>query len=144
MNLNPKFPVVEGLYRLTEDWLVQLPGKFNQRVEDGSLVLWRPGFTIWVNVYGNDNQKSINKRLNDLIADSSSKRHSNITEKSELVSRYSYRLNENSDDDRTDAFYCFAVSQSGHVMMAIYFDDPNDIIRAEEVWRNISPTPNAG
>ena len=144
MNLNPKFPVVEGQYRLTEDWLVQLPGKFNQRVEDGSLVLWRTGFTIWVDVYGSDNQKSINKRLNDIIADSSSKRYSNITEKSEHVSRYSYRLNENSDDDRTDAFYCFAVSQSGHVMMAIYFDDPNDIIRAEEVWRNISPTPNAG
>lgn len=144
MNLNPKFPVVEGLYRLTEDWLVQLPGKFNQRVEDGSLVLWRPGFTIWVDVYGNDNQQSIDKRLNDLIADSSPKRYSNITEKSEQVSRYSYRLNENSDDDRTDAFYCFAVSQSGHMMMAIYFDDPNDIIRAEEVWRNISPKPNAG
>lgn len=42
MDLHPDFPVVEGLYRLTRDWELELPEKFNRRIEDGNMVLWRP------------------------------------------------------------------------------------------------------
>lgn len=40
-NLHPDFPVVEGRYRLTREWELELSGKFNRRIEDGNMVLWR-------------------------------------------------------------------------------------------------------
>lgn len=63
MELSPNFPVVEGTYRMTTSWWVTLPGRFNRRVEDGDLVLWRPGLTVLVAAWGNDHEKSREKRL---------------------------------------------------------------------------------
>jgi hypothetical protein len=37
---------VEGHYVLDATWSMHLPERFACRVEDGSLVLWRPGLTI--------------------------------------------------------------------------------------------------
>lgn len=54
MQLNPNYPVVEGRYRMTEVWSIDLPGPFNRRIEEECLVLWRPGLTIWTIVWGND------------------------------------------------------------------------------------------
>ena len=49
--LHPDFPVIEGRYKMTEVWGISLDQKHNRRVEKGSLVIWRPGFTIWINVW---------------------------------------------------------------------------------------------
>lgn len=61
--LHPHFPVVEGKYQMTKKWSVTLPGRFNRRVEDGDLVIWRPGFTIWVSALNNDKNESKEVRL---------------------------------------------------------------------------------
>jgi hypothetical protein len=49
----PGFPLVSGDYALTEEWAIHLPEKFARRVEEGNLVLWRPGLTIWLAAWGN-------------------------------------------------------------------------------------------
>ena len=46
--LNPQFPIVEGRYQMTGEWSIALPGQFNRRIENQDLVIWRPGFTIWL------------------------------------------------------------------------------------------------
>lgn len=56
--LHPDYPVVSGDYQLTETWSVSLPLKFNRRIEDGSLILWRPGLTIYFTAWNNDHQES--------------------------------------------------------------------------------------
>ena len=52
MSLHPAFPIVEGNYRLTREWTIDLPGKFNRRIEDDDLVIWRPGLTFWIAIWG--------------------------------------------------------------------------------------------
>ena len=59
-------------YQITKEWSIHLPGKFSRRIEDESLVLWRPGFTIWIDVWGNDSSESNSERL-DRIKDEASK-----------------------------------------------------------------------
>jgi hypothetical protein len=44
--LHPDYPTVEGTLSLTYSWSLVLPEKFNRRLDDGDLVIWRPGFTI--------------------------------------------------------------------------------------------------
>jgi hypothetical protein len=57
------FPLVEGSYAVTADWSIQLPEQFARRIEDGDLVLWRPGLTVWMTVWGNDHHESRAERL---------------------------------------------------------------------------------
>jgi len=144
VQLHPEFPVVEGSFRMTKNWSVDLPSKFNRRIEDGSLVLWRPGFTIWTEVYGNDNDQTHDEQLAVLRNDSSPDAFDDITETDGKIIRYSYRLNETEDDNRSPAFYCFAISKTGYVMMAIYFDEADDIIEALKIWRSLAYAENAG
>jgi hypothetical protein len=59
----PGFPIVEGDYALTARWSLYLPEKFARRLEDGSLVLWRHGLTIWLAAWNNDRAESQAQRL---------------------------------------------------------------------------------
>lgn len=138
MELHPDFPIVKGNYQMTKSWSVNLPTQFNQRIEDGDLVLWRPGFTIWATVWNNDESESQQERLKSIQDDSSPGAFGEITEISDRISRYAYRLREDSEDNREPAFYGFAIGARGHVQMAIYFDSPDDLAEAEEIWRSIN------
>lgn len=143
MALHPNFPVVKGRYQITKEWAVDLPGEFNRRFEDGSLVIWRPGFTIWTTVWNNDHDETLDQRLNWIEADSSPDAHSQETEKVGGLIRYAYRLEEESHDSRRPAFYCFAIGQNGHVQMAIYFDREDDLATAKQIWRSLEENSRA-
>ncbi len=137
--LHPKFPVIEGKYQLTDNWAVTLAQKHNRRFEEGSLVIWRPGFTIWTTVWNlkeGEKPEALLKRLKEDI----SKDATDVVESGEgMPLRLSYRLKEESDDDRQPAFYGIAVSSSGHVQISIYFDDPKDLKNAQEIFASLTP-----
>ena len=61
--LNPDFPVVDGHYQMTSEWSLNLDQPHNRRIEEQQLVIWRPGVTLWISVWGNDNHESIDERL---------------------------------------------------------------------------------
>ena len=136
--LHPDFPVVDGRFQMTEEWSVDLPTKFNRRMEEGSLVLWKPGFTIWLAVWGNDNDEPADVRLKSLRADSSPDAFDSMTESNDGLLLFSYRLLEVSSDTRQAGFYGFAIGASGHVQMAIYFDTAEDIEEALQIWRSLT------
>lgn len=92
--LHPDFPVVEGRYQMTKEWSVTLPGKFNRRIEDGDLVIWRPGMTMWVAVWGNDKNENKESRLKRMRADISPQAFDVETSNTSNVLRLSYRLKE--------------------------------------------------
>jgi hypothetical protein len=144
VQLHPEFPVVEGHYQMTKEWSVDLPSKFNRRIEDRDLVIWKPGFTSWTTVWGNDKSASPDERLAWIRGDSPPDAFDAVSETSNGILRYAYRLNENSEDDRLPAFYCYAIGQAGHVQMAIYFDSPEDLSTAQHLWRSLTETPDKG
>lgn len=127
---------------MTEEWSVDLPAKFNRRFEKSDLVIWKPGFTIWTTVWNNNKSESPDKRLAWIRDGSSPDAFDEWTETSNDLLRYSYRLKEDSDDDRLPAFYCYAIGESGHVQMAIYFDSPSDLEVAQATWRSLTENPN--
>lgn len=126
---------------MTKEWAVNLPTKFNRRMEDGDLVIWKPGFTIWSSVWDNDKSESPEERLTWIRGHSSPDAFDAVTETSGGLIRYSYRLKEDSDDDRLPAIYCYAIGKAGHVQMAIYFDAPDDLATAQAIWRSLTETP---
>ena len=136
--LHPDYPIVQGHYQMTKSWSVVLPSGFNRRFEDGDLVIWKPGFTIWATVWNNDKSETQDERLAWITEDSSSDAFDVVNESSDGILRYAYRLKENSEDDRQPGFYCFAIGRDGHVQMAIYFDSANGLADALAIWRSLT------
>lgn len=135
--LNPNFPVVDGQIQVDKRWSVKISRKSNRRIEDGSLVIWRPGFTIWIDVVNHNGKQSARENLNQIRKHVSSGAFGVEEESDGGLLRLAYRLNEPAKDKRVAAFYCFAVTRSGHIQMAVYFDDEKDLPEARAVWRSL-------
>lgn len=143
MQLHPDYPVIEGRYQMTREWSVFLPEKFNRRIEDDNLVIWKPGFTMWIIIWDNDESESAEDRLEWLKEDTSPEVFDVTMETFEGGIRFSYRLKEDSQDERQPAFYCFVIGESGHVQVAMYLDSPDEITMAEDIWRSLSETASS-
>jgi hypothetical protein len=141
--LNPDFPVVAGRYQMTREWSVTLPGRFNRRIEDGSLVLWRPGLTVWILVWGNNHAESVQARLNGLRERRSPQAFDEEVLNDGGLTRYAYRLSEQRDDGLVSALYAFAIGSGGHVQAAIYFDDKTELDVAKQIWRSFDEITTA-
>lgn len=132
--LNPEFPVVTGDFELDADWAIFLPHKFNRRVEDGTLILWRRKVSIYVNAWNNDHDESISHRLKDLKSDISPNSFELEEQQKGKTQRISYRLVENG----VNALYGFVVAEDGHLQVVIYFDNEADIKLARSLFNSIT------
>lgn len=137
-SLHPEFPVVSGRYQISPEWSLFLPGAFNRRIEDDDLVIWRPGFTVWIAAWHNKPEESIQTRMRLLKQDITENAQELIEEEDPGVLRLRFRLEEPADDDRVAAYYAFAVADDGYLQIAMYFDDEADAETADGVWRSIS------
>jgi hypothetical protein len=134
----PGFPLVEGDHVLTETWVIRLPEPFARRLEEGSLVLWRPGLTVWLTAWNNDNGESQAERLARIKKAASKKRFAEHELKADNVSRYSYRLRDENEDGEVESLYAFVINDDGHLQMSIYFDDPADEARARQLADSVT------
>jgi len=141
--LHPEFPVVEGTLQVTKRWSLTLPEKFNRRLEKGSLVIWRPGFTMWISALNNDNNESKEDRLKWLRERMSADAFDVEEISDEDVLRLAYRLHEESEDQRVAAFYTFAIGSSGHIQLAICFDDEDETELVRKIWLSVKEEPTA-
>jgi len=140
MSLHPDYPVISGHYQLTSTWSLELPNSFNRRVEDGSLVIWHPGFTIWASAWKYDDGQSTEARLQEIKDMASSERFDEITETDGSLMRFAYRLDEDSEDERQPALQSYVLSPDSELVLAIYFDDPADLDKALQIWRSVAAT----
>jgi hypothetical protein len=137
---HPEFPVVDGRHQMTPDWVVTLPMQFNRRIEDGSLVLWRPGITVWTIIWNNDKRKTHQERLEWLSGDTSPNAFDAKFVIDGDVTQYSYRLTERREEGIVHALHVFAIGVDGHVQMSIYFDDEANLDAAREICRSLEET----
>ena len=138
-SLNSKFPVVTGTIKITKEWSINLPDSFNRRFEDGSMVLWNPEFTIWVNIWENENNKSPYDQLEVIRRDKSKEAFDIIETKDAGIYRYGYRIDEKkfSGKDIVYAFYGYVAGKSGYTQIAFYYDSKADYDAAKEIWLSI-------
>lgn len=94
----PGFPLVQGDHALTATWSFHLPEQFARRAEDNSLVLWRPGLTLWLTAWGNDHNEAQSERLARAKRDCSPDRFAEREVVEGGITRLSYRLRDANDD----------------------------------------------
>ena len=142
--LHPDFPVVSGNYEMTKGWRLALPEDFNRRIEDGSLVLWRPELTFWFNVWHGDGQVSVDDVLARLLGDASPERSGEKIDRARTMVRLTYELAED-DAERTDSDHTsvngFVIYPSGYVQVSAYYDSPEARLLAYAVIDSIRAVP---
>lgn len=134
----PGFPLVEGRHQLTERWSIQLPEPFARRIDQGHLVLWRPGVSLWLSVWGNDEGHPAAARLAWLKEDASTEAFDLQESVEGGVFRLSYRLRDRNDDGPVDSLYAFVLFDQGHLEAAIYFDGPEHEAMARRLAASIA------
>jgi hypothetical protein len=135
--LHPDFPVINGRYEITKDWSIDLPEQFNRRIEDESLVIWRPGFTMWIIVWDNNKNEAPEARLAKFKARISERAFDLDESRDARVIFFSYRLAEASDDDSVPALNGFAIGENGHVQISIYFDQESDVAEGATIFKSL-------
>jgi hypothetical protein len=132
----PGFPLVKGDHALTEAWSIHLPERFARRVEDESLVLWRPGLTLWLSAWDNDRGESQAKRLAWIKKSASRDRFDEHEAEANNLTRFHFRLHADRQDG-AESLYAFVIGDDGHLQMSVYFDDPADVAKAHQLVNSV-------
>ena len=140
--LNPDFPVVSGDYVMTKGWRISLGDQFNRRIEDGSLVLWKPELTFWINVWNNERGASPDELLQEIVVRANPDRTAEKTARVEATIHLTYELAED-DAERPDSasgsINGFIIAAPGYVQVSAYADTPEAHALAYRIINAISP-----
>lgn len=138
--LHPGYPSTGGKLDITAHWSLTLDTRYNVRVEDDSMVLWRPGITLWLLAWKNDHDESVTTRLEYFRHNISPEAFASALSGDGIVTRFSYRLNEQRAEGLVYAFHGLAFSDSGHIQCAIYVDKEADLKIARQLFSSIRYT----
>lgn len=133
----PAFPIVQGDYALTATWMIHLPEQFARRVEDGSLVLWRPGLTVWMVAWNNDHDESRAERLAWIKEPASPIRFAEQESCAGDVTRFCSRMSTENEDGPVEALHAFVINDEGQLQLAVYFDDPAAEVKTRQLVDNV-------
>lgn len=123
-----------GSVRLTADWSATLTETMLRRVEDGNLVLWRPGLTAFFSVFDVGPSEARKELVAEFLAEADESRFDEHQDLRGPVWRARYRLQEtDAEDGERSGLYGIAVTAKSKVVAAVYFDEESDIETAMEL-----------
>jgi len=140
VELHPDFPVVNDTHQLTSEWSIDLASPHNRRIEDGSVVLWQPGRTAWIIVWGNDHGESVQEKATWLKKDISRNSYDLKEKTISNIHLIGYRLDETESGELVHSYNGFAISGESHVQISIYFDTEEDHQEVEEMFFSLKST----
>ena len=127
--VDPDQPLLDG-------YVIRLPFPMARRVEDGALIFWHTpkGLTFWITASERDDPIDPS---NGWRRPRSGLAQDELVERVGALVRYSYRLSEESDDNRQPAFYGFVAEGTKEFMRAAYFSSSETINDVLKTWRSI-------
>lgn len=137
-HLHPNYPIVEGTYQATTDWAIRLPEPMNRRIDDGDLVLWRPGLTVWIAAWNNDHREPPTVQRQQVRAEINPDARDITETNAGSIVALSYRLTEQHDRGPVEALYSFTFADCGHLQIAFYFDKPADLAVAARMHEQVT------
>src|SRR5262245_42734377 len=94
-------------------------------MEDDDIVIWRPGLTFWIAVWGAEPDMTVEETLARILEDASPDRTDEKVDRTDGLVRLTYELREQ-DPDRESQDYTsisgYVIAPSGHVQITAYCD----------------------
>lgn len=128
-----------AMQQISADWWIGLDDSYKTRVDDGSLVFWKPERTVWINIWKEGDGRPPRERLAVWKEDRHVAASDLFEESAPDVLRFAYLLEEPEDEGgHRLGVYSFTVSETSTVQMACYFDLREDLDWAVAVARSLS------
>jgi hypothetical protein len=132
------FPTIDGAYRLSADWEIALPGEFQRRFDDTTLVLWRPGLTARLDIRMNDRDEPKEVRVRRVQEGRPAGALDVTTETNGALIRYAFRVREAGGGDVSrSTLHGVVVGNSGLVELTVSFDVESNLATAQGLWRGL-------
>tara|TARA_B100000745_G_scaffold300260_1_gene253548 strand:- start:1236 stop:1994 length:759 start_codon:yes stop_codon:yes gene_type:complete len=132
-------PVEKGHVNITEFWEFSVNSYMLRRFDNGSLVIWRPGFTIWLTSYTPDNP-NYNDRASDLVTRASPNKTDLERIESDGLIKVRYFLDEEVNGELQSSAYIYGFTECQEIHIAIYFDGPKHRSEIDNVWSSLACT----
>lgn len=123
-------------FRITTEWIMDIPDGFDHRVEEGKLIFWKTGITVITVAFSLPENTSklellnqIQQRMPDDVLETF------VSTKGEIVGLGYTRIQKQAAEKNRLSLYTFTASDSGCLQAAFYLDDPQDLEWAKAVWR---------
>jgi len=130
-------PVDKGKINITNEWSFDVSTRMVKRVDKGSLVIWRPGFTLWIDAYKPED-KDISTREKKLLDIISPERINFESIRQDQLQKIRYELTEQTGEYVQKSAYIFGLTESQEIHITIYYDDPKSISEIDEIWNTIT------
>ncbi len=130
-------PVDKGAINIANEWSFNVSTRMVKRIDKGSFVIWRPGFTLWIDVYQAED-KDIDARERKLLGIISPERINFKSIRQSGLQKIRYELAEQSGEYMQKSAYIFGLTESQEMHIIIYYDDPRSISEADEIWNTLT------
>jgi hypothetical protein len=134
--------VIPSVRRLTQHWSIRLGEAFSARLDGKNLVFVAPGRTLVIAIWGAKNGLPPEQILDGLKKAAFPKPIERYEISNPSLKGFGYFLLESDDSQGTRwAFYAFSLAVRGHLQMAFYFDEKEDLEWARGTWNSVEFTP---
>ena len=130
-------PVESGFVPITKTWRFENSSRMLRRFESGSLVIWKPEFTLWIRAYTGIGE-SIQERVNGILEEKSPKAYALQQEETNGLLKLRYQLTEKSDGKDQASVYMFGFAESEEIHIAIYYDRDEYLEEIDKIWKSLS------
>jgi len=122
-------------FRITTEWIMDIPEDFDHRVEDGKIIFWKTGITVIAVAFSlpEDTGKlqllnQIQKKMPEDILETF------VSTKGKVVGLGYTHVQKRDGEKNRLALYTFTASDTSCLQAAYYLDDPEDLEWAKSVW----------
>jgi len=131
-------------FRITNEWIIDLPDDFESRVEDEKLIFWKTGITVIIAAFSlpEDTGKLelLNQIQQKLPQDALEKL---VSTKGEIVGLGYTQIQKLNGDNKRLSLTTFTASDTSCLQTAFYLDHPDDLAWAKGVWENLVYHPDS-
>jgi hypothetical protein len=107
-----------------------------RRLDDGDLVLWKPGLTVCFTALP-AKRPSPAESVKAFLADADEARFEETLEQRGSLHTAHYRLDEEDDGDTQMGLYGIVAAAKQMLVVAVYFDTKRDAKQALEIFRSV-------
>lgn len=131
------YPVDAGKIVVSSAWEFRISSRMLRRIDESSLVIWKPGFTIWLNAY-TPNNNDIAERVDCILQIKSAEAYGLEQEASADFTKLKYYLVENTDGKKQTSANLFGFTKENEIHMSVYYDGEEFLPEIDLIWSSLT------
>ncbi len=129
-------PVDTGLMSIMDIWQFEISERMTRRYDNGSLVVWKPGFTIWINSHS-ETVKPVSDRIKAILGTMSTDGYDLQRSQDDCIRKIRYQLEEDRDGAVQSSMHIFGITEDQDIHISIYYDSPKHKQEIEKIWGSL-------